>query len=74
MVPGTQERRTLEEAELLALVWTTETLVDSSHHGVQEEGPPQAEDHSGLVLHALDLLADGAGGLVWVAQTNQMRT
>lgn len=48
--------------------------MESSHHGVQEHRVPQTEDRSGLVLHTLDLLADGSGGLVWVAKTDQMRT
>lgn len=51
-----------------------ESLGNSSHHGVQEHCVPHTEDNFGLVQHTLYLLADGSGGLVWVANTDQRRT
>lgn len=44
-----------------------------SHHGIQEHSPPQTENHSGLVLHILDLLTYRSGDLILGAKRDQMR-
>lgn len=47
--------------------------MDNIHHGIQEHSPPQTENHSGQVLHTLDLLKDRSGDLNLCAKTDQMR-
>lgn len=48
--------------------------MDNIHHGIQEHSPPQTENHSGLVLHALDLLTDRSGDLNLCVKTDDGRS